>query len=98
MEDGGAAQVLDHHQRQEVLDEAIRGYARWGYQLTHHTGTAAQMVRPKQSRAGASCFLVVITLGLWLLVELLLAIVGVGREKSVYLEVDAYGNLHETHG
>ena len=89
--------MLDLEERRAILDEAVRGYSLWGYQLVTHSGVSAQMVKPGRSM-GPSCVLTVLTLGLWLVVEAVIVALGIGREKSVYLEVDAYGQLHEQHG
>jgi hypothetical protein len=85
---------LTLEQRKAILDEAVANYALWGYQLVAHSGTSAQLVKPGRS-AAPSCVLIVLTFGIWLIVEMVLIALGVGRQKSVLVEVDAYGQLHK---
>ena len=89
---------LSRADRERLLNSAVHDAVREGYQLLSSTGTAASLKLPKPPSAlGANIVLTVITFGLWLIVwALMIAVMPVRREKSLYIEVLPDGEVERT--
>ncbi len=85
-------------ERERILNAEIRRFTKKGYQLRHQTSTTAQMVLPKPpSTAGTSCLLVLLTFGLWLIVEAVrLIIQPVKKEEALFIQVLLDGTVERT--
>lgn len=96
--DTNSANKLGIAKRKKILDKSVKKYVRQGYELQYKDDTAAQLRKPKKSRAGAVFVLTILTLGLWLLVEFLLFLIAPGwnKEHLVYLEIDEEGQITTT--
>lgn len=90
-------QPLTVAERRAILDEQVRRYAARGYRLHVRTDVTALMKKPGWVRSRSSmnlaCALTVLTIGFWIVVELVVYALGVYREKSVHLEVDPHGEV-----
>ncbi len=74
----------------EILQQAIAGYVRSGFQVLSQTDYSAQLVKPK--KFGCVVFAVLLILGV------LPGLIYIGyyaakRDQSVYLQVDSSGRL-----
>lgn len=83
--------VLTAEQKAEILSREINGMASKGWHLVSQTSSQASFEKGKNTSHGLHIFLSIITLGLWLIVWLLLAIFA-GR-KTCLINVDDYGNI-----
>ena len=76
--------------RQAVLQNAIAGYLRSGFHVVSQTEFTAQLLKPKKF----GCFLFVILFILAVLPAIIyVAYYASKKDETVYLEVDAAGNL-----
>jgi hypothetical protein len=81
-------------QRSAILAERLTWDARNGWRVTSQTQTQAQLAKGKPTSHLLHLVLTIITLGLWAIVWILVAIFG--GEKHTFLSVDEYGRVTRT--
>jgi hypothetical protein len=86
-----AAQRLTAEQRSEALARYVAQQARSGWRVSSQTVTQAQLVKGHRTNHVLHLILTIITLGIWAIVWLLMAIFG--GEKYRFVSVDEYGNV-----
>lgn len=83
-------------EREAILDKEISSYVKGGYKVLHRTQTTAQLQKDAQHTKLGSCMAIVLTLGLWILVEMLMAMFGLKDQKQVYIVVEEDGKVTKT--
>lgn len=85
---------LSDEQRTEALNRAVLKYASWGWRVQTQTATQAQLVKGHRTNHILHLILTIITLGIWAIVWICLAVFG--GEKHKLIAVDEYGALRES--
>jgi uncharacterized membrane protein len=80
-------------QRRKALDDAVRHWVKRGYVVQSRSDTTAQIVKHKKF-SFLWALLWFLLLGVGLLIYLIYY--WAKRDKTVYVEVDAKGKVHET--
>jgi hypothetical protein len=87
-------QTLSLDERRSILQGVLRSDTQNGWQVISQTDTTAQLKKGKHTSHLLHLILTIVTLGLWLLVWIPLAIFG--GEKQRYVQVDEWGNVVRT--
>lgn len=85
------ATPISPEERAAALSRAVAQYAGWGWRVQSQTPTSAQLVKGHRTNHILHLILSIITLGVWLIVWALMAILG--GEKHKLLTVDEYGRV-----
>lgn len=78
-------------QRSEILNRAIIGYTSQGWRVASQSQTQAQLVKGKNHSHLLHLILTLLTVGLWLVVWIPLALFG--GEKHKLIAVNEYGQM-----
>lgn len=82
---------LSLEQRAEVLQSAILGYTRQGWRVQSQSQTQAQLVKGHRTNHILHLILTILTLGIWAIVWILMALLG--GEKHKLIAVNEYGQF-----
>jgi hypothetical protein len=86
-----SAQPRSLEERAEILARAVNAEVSRGWRVVSQTQTQAQLVKGKPTNHILHLILTIITVGLWAIVWILMAIFG--GEKHRFVAVNEYGNV-----
>lgn len=86
--------MIDDQARKAALDNAVAGYARQGWRMEARGEYQATIAKGKNHSHLLHLVLTIITLGVWLLVWIPLALFGGLKQRL--LSVDDAGRVHDT--
>lgn len=85
---------LDSNERADILAREVNRYVSSGWRVQSQTQSQAQLVKGKPTNHVLHLILTLITLGVWLIVWILVAVFA--GEKHKLISVNEYGSISTT--
>lgn len=95
MEAALATETVSTEQRKSQLARSVANNVRKGWRIESQTDYQAVMVKGNRTNHVLHLILSILTLGVWLIVWALVALMG--GEKRMVVEVDEYGQVLQQH-
>ena len=82
---------IEENERKHILDKMVRNYVQDGFRVVSQTNTTAQLLKPKKF-GFLIALLSLLLFGIGFIIYLLYYMAK--KDKTVYIEVDEFGNIN----